>query len=295
MHDDDHPGRDQGPEATRNDSADRRRQVRAAGMRVDAALTLAAVEQRRRQLWTVMSLVMILVSLAVVTSTLFPDVAGRVPVSQRFLGLGLPVVSLAFAAYGLEKERVLRRLTGSVIDDQIEKEQLSVQARQLRAALEAGRELSACLDPGAVVDTLLTAALDMFDASDGSLLLMRDGRPEVAATRGTDRGGHLDHDAIEAVAEARVPIRSASDRAMLVPLVALVDGGGVLGVLAVATNDRPYTDLDLCVLASFGEYAAQALVNARRFEHERWEHERLRALNAASAEFSWLGRDGSPT
>ena len=63
--------------------------------------------------------------------------------------------------------------------------------------------------------------------------------------------------------------------------------------MIAAAAGSPYSEHDLAVLAAFGEYAAQALVNARRFEVERADSERLRALNAAQAEFSWLRHDPS--
>lgn len=270
-------------------AVDVRREARAAGIRGEGDLSLAAVEARRRQLWTVMSLVLLMVSLAAGTSALFPHLAEHMVVSQRFLQLSLPAVSLSFGLYGLEKERSLRRLTGAVIEEQLTKEQLSVQARQLRAALDAGKDLSACLDSAAVVDTLLAGAMDLFDAHDGSLLLFDRGHLELRASRGEDRGAHLDHDALEAVAGTRVPVRQPAHNSMLVPLVAETETLGVLVLSAVGRGE--YTDHDLSVLASFGEYAAWALVNARRFEDERADSERLRALNAAQAEFYSLQRD----
>lgn len=271
-------------------TVDVRRQARAAGIR-GGDLSLAAVEARRRQLWTVMSIVLVLVSLAAGATALFPDLAERMVVSQRSLQLTLPAISLAFALYGLEKERALHRLTSAVIDEHVTKEQLSVQARQLRAALDAGKELSACLDPDEVVETLLAGAMDLFEASNGSLLMVDDGRLEVRASLGDDRGAHLDHNAIEAVAETHVPVRQSASNSMLVPLVA---EGGTLSLLVLsAAGRRAYTDHDLSILASFGEYAAHALVNARRFEGERAESERLRALQVAQAEFSWLRRENA--
>lgn len=270
---------------------DVRREARAAGIRDSADLTLASVEARRRQLWTVMSLVLLLVSLAAGATALFPQLADRMVVSQRFLQLSLPVISFLFAVYGFEKERALRRLTGAVIEEHLTKEQLSMQSRQLRAALEAGKELSASLDTDEVVNTMLAAAIDMFRATEGSVLLFRDGRLAIEATWGDDRGAHLEHETVEAVAETRVPVRIAARNAMVVPLA--VEGSSQ-GVAVVGAADAPpYSEHDLAVLAAFAEYAAHALVHARRFEEERADSERLRALNAAQAEFSWLRRDGA--
>lgn len=273
---------------------DVRREARNAGIRSSGELDLAMVERRRRQLWTVMSLVLFLVSLAAGATALFPDLAQHMVVSQRFLQLMLPAVSLAFAVYGWEKERSLRRLTGAVMDDQLTKEQLSVQARQLRAALDAGRQLSACLDPDEVMDTLLGGAMELFDASDGSLLLIEGGRLTLTASRGDDRGAHRDHDAVELVAETRIPVRldpehDGSRNAMAVPLAS---DTALHGVLVVSSSEgREFSDHDLSVLAAFGEYAGQALANAERYEDARAHADRLEALEAAQSEFSWLRRD----
>lgn len=273
---------------------DVRREARNAGIRSSGDLDLAMVERRRRQLWTVMTLVLFLVSLAAGATALFPDLAQHMVISQRFLQLMLPAVSLAFAAYGWEKERSLRRLTGAVMDEQLTKEQLSVQARQLRAALEAGRQLSACLDPAAVTDTLLGGAMDLFDARDGSLLMMDAGRLSPTATRGDDRGAHLEHDAVELVAETRIPVRldpehGGGRNAMAVPVVSEARLHGVLVVSA--SGAREFSDHDLSVLAAFGEYAGQALENAERYEDARAHADRLEAIEAAQSEFSWLRRD----
>lgn len=271
-------------------TVDIRREARAAGIRGDGELNLADVEHRRRQLWTVMTVVLFLVSLAAGVWAIAPDLAAKAPVSQRFVQLALPAVALLFSAYGFEKERSLRRLTEAVLDEQVTREQLSIQARQLHAALEAGNRLSACLDAGDVVDTLLVGAMDLFDATDGSVLLFERGSLNLRATAGPDLGRHRNSDAVEAVFETHLAARMSGDdaNALLAPLVVDDDCLGV--IVLSASGCRTYTDHDLAVLGMFANYAAQAIANARRFEDERAEADRLRAAEAARTEFSRLQR-----
>lgn len=273
-------------------TVDIRREARAAGIRGDGTIDLAAVEQRRQQLWLVLSAALVLVSAAVGAVAVFPHLADHLLVDLRILQVSLPAICLTFALYGVEKERALRRLTQAVVDEEVSREQLTVLTRQLRAALDAGKELSATLETEAVVDTLLRGALELFGAADGSVVLLGpDDSLVLAATRGNDRGAHLDHDALEAVAMTRVPLRLTPEEpgernAMIVPLVA---DGDLLGILTVSAAERAaFTDHDLSVLAGFGEYAATALVNARRFEAQRADSERLRAIESARDEFGWL-------
>lgn len=281
-------------------AVDVRREARAAGIREHAVLDLAAVERRRQQVWVFVGLALVLTSGAIAATALFPELADRMVVDPQYLQLSLPGLCLAFAAYGFDKERSLRKLTSVVIDEEISREQLRVQSSQLRAALDTGKELAATLEPEQVVETLLDGALDLVGGTAGSVVLSDpQGGLEVAATRGDARGTHLHHETVEMVALTRVPVRldprSEEDgarepaNALVVPLAG---PDGAVGVLVVAGPvDRPFTDQDLSVVSCFADFAAGALANARRFEAQRHDTQRLAAIESARNEFTWLSSE----
>ncbi len=281
-------------------AVDVRREARAAGIRDHAVLDLAAVERRRQQVWVFVGMALVLTSGAIAATALFPDLADRMLVDPKYLQLSLPGLCLAFAAYGFDKERSLRKITGVVIDEEISREQLRVQSSQLRAALDTGKQMAATLEAEQVVETLLNGALDLVGGTAGSVVLSDpNGGLEVAATRGDDHGSHLHHETVEMVALTRVPVRldpEADDgggrdasNALVVPLTG---ADAAVGVLVVAGPvDRPFTDQDLSVVSCFADFAASALASARRFEAQREDSQRLAAIESARNEFTWLSSE----
>lgn len=281
-------------------AVDVRREARAAGIRDHAVLDLAAVERRRQQVWVFVGMALVLTSGAIAATALFPDLADRMLVDPKYLQLSLPGLCLAFAAYGFDKERSLRKITGVVIDEEISREQLRVQSSQLRAALDVGKRLAATLEPERVVETLLDGALDLAGGTAGSVVLADPhGGLEVAATRGDARGSHLHHETVEMVALTRVPVRldpdseEDGDREPANAIVVPISGPeGTVGVLVTAGPvDRPFTDQDLSVVSCFADFAASALGNARRFKAQREDSRRLAAIESARNEFTWLSSD----
>lgn len=279
-------------------TVDVQREARAAGIPRNIEVDLKAVERRRAQLWVVMSVVLSLVSTAAGAVALFPALSDDMLLSPRLLQLALPVISLGFVAYAFEKHRALGRVAGTVMADLARREQLSVHTSQLRAALIAGKDLAACADADAVGITLLSTAVDVFGASDGSLLLLRGGRLELAARQGHDRGAHLDDDTVELVADTGIPVHldpyeGGRRNAMAVPVMTHETHHGVLVI--AAPDGADYTDHDLSVLAAFAEYGAHAIDNALRLEAARAGTDRLRAMEDARSEFSWLRHETATT
>lgn len=276
------------------------RQARAAGLRGDG-LSLEAVEQRRFQIWIVMSVLLVTVSLIVALTSVWTDLSSFTVVRPDVLRFGMVGLSLAFSGYVFEKERHLRRLTHQLVEERVLKARLSMQTQQLQALLDAGRAVTASLEIERVVDLVLRSALDLLDAEAGSIMLVEGGELVVRASRGGDLGvdtrARLGEGVVGRVAQSRSPMlvtgrplgpgtEATVDNGMCVPLV---HDDRLLGVLNVTAREADFGHLDLSVLETFAVYAASAVANARRFEQERANAERLRELESVQTEFRWLG------
>jgi hypothetical protein len=97
------------------------REARLAGIRDASALSLEAVERRRRQLWGIAFVVMASLALGITLVGVEPGARGltRLP-SIRY---GQPLMIIALVAYLVEKEVHLRRLSLLLIAERVAVEQ----------------------------------------------------------------------------------------------------------------------------------------------------------------------------
>ena len=249
------------------------REAQVVGLRGVEVPTLEDVEQRRLHLWV--GLIVLVVAIAVALVVLEPSPH----IEVALLGL-----VLVFAAYSIDKELRLRRLTRHLLGERDLVTALSNRLEELAALLDAGRAVNAGLELPEVLRRILDNALDLLDASDGSVMLVEE--PGVLRAECV-RGNEAARDSSVAfgqgiagrVAESREALliqgelvgvgrrRRAPHSAMSVPLV---HRGGLLGVLNVnAEPGRIFDEYDLRALSLFGEHAASSIANARLFEAER--------------------------
>jgi putative methionine-R-sulfoxide reductase with GAF domain len=263
------------------------RGARLAGLRDFQTPSLEAIERRRAQLWLRVAVGLVVV----VAATVYLSAWG----TERALvlhagGLRTIVLALGVGAFSVAAVREVRlaRLTRELTDERVLTAALTTRLNEVELLLQAGREMNAQLDLPALLETMLRSATELLQAGGGSVML-RDGDELVtAAARGREEAAgarvHLGEGVAGLVALRREPVlidgfadadgfpgmperEPYVDSAMCVPLVHEDRLEGVLNVnapLGVA-----FTQHDLRALAVFGEQAAMAIANARRYAAHR--------------------------
>lgn len=270
-----------------------RRTARLVGIREPSGATLEQVERRRIQLWGLTMFLLVAVSVGVVLASVWRPAAGDA--TATILPIGLVLASIGFGGYAIEKEIHLRRLARLLTDQQTLTTTLEGRLREMAVLLEAGKAMNSELELPAVLDTILRKALEFLDGESGSVMVLDtpDRMVTVLARGGTAAVGertYVGSGIAGRVAATREPLLvegradpsdfpglTEGEREVLSSIsVPLVSRGVLFGVLNVyAGPDRRYTDYDLQAASLLAEQAAGALANARRFEIERTELERL--------------------
>ena len=242
--------------------------ARVVGLRPGAMPTLEDVEQRRFHLWLVMVL------LVVAFATVMVGVAVWGELHWGGAAVVVPVV-LTFGAFGIDQERRMRRTTRHLLSERILVTALENRLEELSTLLDAGRAMNAVLELSEVLRRILDNALDLLDASDGSVLLADEpGVLRAVCVRGNEAARDsvvtIGQGIAGRVAANREPLLihgGRRDSAMSVPLV---HRGSLLGVLNVnGEPGRTFDEYDLRALSLFGEHAASSIANARLYEAER--------------------------
>ncbi len=277
-------------------------EARVVGLRNFRTPSLEAVERRRIQLWALTTILLVSVSAGVALLSVMP--AGPDAPFPTVLGVGVVVLSIAFCAYTIEKERHLQRLAKMLTDERVLTAALSNRLRELSLLLEAGKAMNAVLELDAVLDVILRSSLELLKGTSGSIMLV-DGDELVA------RCVHNNPDAVGRrvqigegiagrVARTREPllihgtptpqefpgldVRTRSvESAMSVPLVNRDQALGVLNLNAEAGHS--FSAYDLRALSLFAEQAAVAIANARLFDAERTHVVELVELDRLKSDF----------
>jgi signal transduction histidine kinase len=267
--------------------------------------TLEAVERRRGQLWAVATLLLLATSGSVLLLIAQPDTASVVPdsVGIRF---GFLAVSLAFVLYVFDQERRLRRLSEALVRERILSAALSSRVRDLGTLSRVGQIVNTVLTMREVLEIILDGAFELTQAVSGSVMLVEGDELVVAVSSGGDA----------APVGARQPLASgvagwvATRREPLLITGELQDGqlpqlqmrsrgrassvcapmlvaDELVGVVALerADGDDPFTDWEMRAVTLFAAHAATAVSNARRYELERQNVERLAQLVERRSEF----------
>jgi diguanylate cyclase (GGDEF)-like protein len=253
------------------------------------APTLAGIERRRLQLWILAAVLLVVLVVALALLTVWLRLPTPSWLTAEALLTGLVVLVLLFAAYAIDKELRLRRLTQQLLDECVLASALTNRLHEVNTLLAAAKAMKEVLDLDGVLNIILDSALELLAGHDGSIMLVH-GEDELrtVCTAGTSlaRGarvrfgegvagsvaasrepvlitGALERDARHLVVQgARVPSSAIS--------LPLVHHDALLGVLNInAAGGRTFTEHDLRALALFGDHAAGAIANARLFEEQR--------------------------
>jgi hypothetical protein len=265
-----------------------RDEARLGGIRTRP--TLDAVDRRRSQLWTLVfaGLVALAAGIAVLASGTVGDlgIAGTLP-----FRIGTVVLVVALAAYVVEKELHLRRLSQLLIAERITAATMQERLRELEALHAAGTAMNSVLVIEEVLRVILTSASELLRPLGGSILLLEGPTTLVTVcTVGEVVDGPLRSRVGEGlagrVAQDRRPVLVTGNAPDGTPVpresaicVPLVHRDEMLGVLALhGSTGAGYTDVDVQSTMLFADHAAVAIANARLNDTERELHARLDAL-----------------
>jgi signal transduction histidine kinase len=294
------------PEADEMHGVDERiaTSARVVGLGSFETPSLEAVERRRSELWATAILAMVGLALGMLLLSIGERDRGSLEHLAGFR-VGLIVITVGFAAYVLEKERHLRRLTALLMDERVLTAALSNRLKELAALLDVGKAVNSTLDLETVLGIILGSALDLLDGSSGSIMLLEDEeRLRVLCQVGNESASGattlVGHGIAGQVAAKREPMlitgtvdsggsRDAVRRDLPVTSaisVPLINRGELLGVLNVnGGSDREFTEYDLRSLTLFAEHAAISIANARLYEAERVHVAELVELDRLKSDF----------
>lgn len=287
--------------------------ARAAGIGSARPLTLSEVDRRRTQMWSVAAFVLIAllgaVALYWVGYERLPSALQFGNVSRYVVGVFAGGLVLAFLLYLIDNEMRLRGLSTMLVEERVLSAALSNRLSEISALSEVGKALNTTLDLEDVLNLILTSALELLGATEGSIMLLEDDKQylQVVSYLGPrletvmQGRGRVGEGIAGTVAASRKPMLIQGDRiqeslkdsahpeakirsAMCVPLVRNEDLLGVLN-LNDTEGTRTYSDQDLNALGLFAEHAAIAIGNASLFEKERETVARLEELDQLKSDF----------
>ncbi len=157
------------------------------GLGEGTAFSIEAVEKRRLQIWIVVGVLVVALSVAFGISSINGNIAGERWLQPGVLQIALVALAFGFCVYAIEKEVHLHRLSRLIVDERVLNSALSKSLVQHSALMAAGRALNSVLDLDEVLDVILASALDMLRASAGSVMLLEgEDALRVVAVRGSD-------------------------------------------------------------------------------------------------------------
>jgi diguanylate cyclase (GGDEF)-like protein len=255
---------------------DLERAAHRSGMRAGVLPSLEQVERRRFELWLVSTGLLIALTAALGILSLWPaedihDLLARPEVRYGMFGLAVIV-----SAYSVEKEMSLRRVSRLLVDERMLTTALSSRLHEITTLLDAGRAVNSTLELDRVLSSILSGATDLLPATHGRVLLLEDGKLELAAEAGTHEGDvDLADAVVQRVVETHQPLRVSqhSTSSLCVPLI---ERGRLVGVLnLIAASEGQFSDYDLRAVSLFAEQAAAAIGKARLYEQSRVQAEQL--------------------
>jgi two-component system sensor histidine kinase KdpD len=283
-----------------------RREARVVGLREFRAPSLETVEQRRLQLWIITTVLLVSVSLGVVALSIWP-ITQTGPLSPSILRASIVLLSVAFCAYGIEKERHLHRLSRLLVDERVLSTALTNRLHEVSLLLDAGRAINSVLELENVLETILRSATELLGGTSGSIMLLEGDELVTACVQANEgargRRMRLGEGIAGRVAETREPllIDGQADAADFPGLAAhetpiesaisfpLVSRDDVVGVLNVnAARGRVFTEYDMRAMSVFAEQAASAIANGRLYEAERQHVAELVKIDRMKSEFAAL-------
>jgi len=279
--------------------------ARVVGIRGFETPSLEAVEHRRSELWTMAFLVMCVLAIGVVllgVSGSNGTSAAQHVVRTAGFRLALVAATVGLAAYVLEKERFLRRLTRLLLEERVLTAALSNRLKELATLCEVGKAVNSVLALEDVLQIILSSALELLEGDSGSIMLRSEDDDSLVVV--SEFGNRAARGARVRVGEGvagqvalrREPVlingevrTEGGTRAVPVAsavCVPLQNRGDLLGVLNVnGAVDRTFTEYDLRALSLFAEHAAMAIANSRLYEAERDHVAQLMELDRMKSDF----------
>ncbi len=246
---------------------------------------LETVDARRRQIWALTLLVLVIVSLALAFLTALKSIIVPSWITPETAQLSLLLLIALFCLYAALKEQELNRIAKKLIREKIVTASLTSRVDQITALLDAAKVINVDLDLEEVLAAVLRSTLEVLDADSASIMLTRgDDELRTVATAGASAAAgarlHFGEGIAGQVAASREPVLVQGnvpgrygkpfphlESSMSVPLI---HRGLLLGVLNVnAKSDKTFSEHDLRALSLFGEHAAGAIANAQMFEAQR--------------------------
>lgn len=216
-------------------------------------------------------------------------------------------LAVAFLIYVVEKETNLRRLTSALMEERVRSAALSARLTDTASLLEVGKAVNSTLNLEDVLRLILAAALQLLEATEGSVMLLDESGENLEVVSYHGLRGHVvmnkrtrvGEGVAGRVAETREPVLISNNSpvdgvdvdsgrgissGMSVPLVRRGELMGVLNVNQLAKG-KSFGGNSLAALEVFAEQAAIAIGNARSFEHERETVEQLEELDRLKSDF----------
>jgi len=264
-----------------------RREARRSGLGDRGDVSMREVERRRLELWGIVLAMLTAVCAGVVVLSAWPRPAGSSSVlSAPVLRAAMVLLAVGFAAYVMEKEIHLRKLSGLITDERVTIEALTRRIEEDTALTTAGRAIGAMLDVERTIDLILESGIGLLEAQDGAVFLVdRPGMLRCVARRGPGVVGATlaFNERIEGrVAVKREPVLIPAPRRSSLPnsfdddqggdqmCAPMLNGGDLVGVIRMdAPRGRSFGDSDLTSLRVFAEHVAPQVANALMYQRER--------------------------
>ena len=276
--------------------------ARVVGIRGFQTPSLEAVERRRSELWTLAFLTVCVLAIGLVLISVAGDTEGEAQKIVRTPAFRLALVgaTVGLAAYVLEKERYLRRLTRLLLEERVLTAALSNRLKELATLCEVGKAVNSVLAIEDVMQIILSSALELLEGRSGSIMLVDGDELEVLCEQGNEAARNarvrIGDGVAGQVALRREPVLisgkvggDSKHRAVEVAsavCVPLLNRDALLGVLNVnGSVDRPFTEYDLRALSLFAEHAAMSIANSRLYEAERDHVAQLMEIDRMKSDF----------
>lgn len=236
---------------------------------------LDVVEARRRRLYAVGGVAVL--GAAGIAALLLTVDGVDLP---RWVGWALLATTALFLVDATMQERILTRLTRTLVAHERRGEELEATVGDLGALLSTARRINGVLLPEEVYDVVLAAAVELLGADSGSIRLRVGEVLAVAASSGDGAPAvgsavAVEDDPAVLVVTLGVDVVEEDPPRMALPITV---GGRHVGVLEVrrSVGDGPFGPRLALLGRLFAEEAAGAVVNANRFDLERARAEELR-------------------
>src|SRR5437879_2369626 len=134
---------------------------------------------------SISAVLLVSISLAVVALSIWP-ITQRGPLSPSALRVSIVLLSVAFCAYGIEKERHLHRLSRLLVDERVLSTALTNRLHEVSLLLDAGKAINSVLDLPLVLETILRSAAELLGGTSGSIMLLEGDELATECVLGND-------------------------------------------------------------------------------------------------------------